>query len=355
MTAHVAIYISPLVVSAAVLVALLVVTWRSRSDAVAPWFAATLVAFLIWTVGYIFEILSPTLAGKLLWADVEFIGIALLPVAWFEVVRRYTGPRPAAALGRGTARRVRRRLRRRVPQEPRAHLPRRPAPRHDHLALGARARLRRFWAAFFMPVVYLLLGASVLLLAHAIWRDHQGLYRRQYALLIVALVLPVAGRHAVHRRDRARARLQSHHRRHQRLRRHHGLGAVPLPAVRHRATGARHGGGRPLGRGHRARHLRPHRRLQPRGRDAVPGPRRGRPGAAGLRGPRLPPRAAREHRARVRRRVGAVHGGRRALDGAARRRAHRRAQRVAALHARPHRRAQPRRPRCSATRCSSTT
>ena len=84
------------------LLALLVVTWRSRTDAVAPWFAATLVAFLIWTVGYIFEILSPTLAGKIWWADVEFIGIALLPVAWFEVVRRYTGhgplPRWAAAL-----------------------------------------------------------------------------------------------------------------------------------------------------------------------------------------------------------------------------------------------------------------
>ena len=41
MTAHMAIYIAPLVVSAGVLVALLVVTWRSRADAVAPWFAAT--------------------------------------------------------------------------------------------------------------------------------------------------------------------------------------------------------------------------------------------------------------------------------------------------------------------------
>ena len=104
MTPHMALYISPLVVSAAVLLALLVVTWRSRSDPVAPWFAATLVAFLIWTVGYVFEIVSASLGAKLWWADFEFIGIAVLPVVWFEVVRRYTGHGPlprwfAAALG----------------------------------------------------------------------------------------------------------------------------------------------------------------------------------------------------------------------------------------------------------------
>jgi len=191
MTAHMAIYISPLIVSASVLVALLVVTWRNRSDAVAPWFAATLVAFLVWTVGYVFEIVAPTLGGKLLWADIEFIGIALLPVAWFEVVRRYTGhgplPRWASALlgafvgvsvavffvnpGRVF----------------------RGSPRLDATATPSVLvpDYGWYWAAFFMPVVYLLLAASVLLLVHAMRRDRQALYRRQYALLIVALVLPV--------------------------------------------------------------------------------------------------------------------------------------------------------------------
>jgi diguanylate cyclase (GGDEF)-like protein len=190
-TAHVAIYISPLVVSAAVLVALLAVTWRSRTDAVAPWFAATLVAFLVWTVGYIFETLSPTLAGKVWWADVEFIGIALLPVAWFEVVRRYTGhgplPRWAAALlaafvGVSVV----------VFLRNPAHIFR-GVPRLDVTTSPSVLvpDYGWFWAVFFMPVVYLLLGLSVVLLAHAMWRDRQGLYRRQYALLIVALVLPV--------------------------------------------------------------------------------------------------------------------------------------------------------------------
>jgi diguanylate cyclase (GGDEF)-like protein len=186
-----AIYISPLIVSAAVLLALLVVTWRSRSDAVAPWFAATLVAFLIWTVGYAFEILAPTLGGKLWWADFQFVGIALLPVTWFEVVRRYTGHGPlprwaSVLLGAyvGVSMFV-------FLANP-AHIFR-GAPSLDSITSPSVLvpDYGWYWAAFFMPVMYLLLGASVLLLVHAISRDHQALYRRQYVLLIVALVLPV--------------------------------------------------------------------------------------------------------------------------------------------------------------------
>jgi diguanylate cyclase (GGDEF)-like protein len=190
-TAHLALFISPLVVSAAVLVALLVVTWRSRSDAVAPWFAATVVAFLIWTVGYIFEILTPSLTGKVRWADFEFIGIALLPVAWFEVVRRYTGHGPlprwgAALLGAfvGVSTLV-------FLTNP-GHVFR-GAPSLDTSVSPAMLvpDYGWYWALVFMPILYLLLAASVVLLVHAIWRDRQALYRRQYALLIVALALPV--------------------------------------------------------------------------------------------------------------------------------------------------------------------
>jgi diguanylate cyclase (GGDEF)-like protein len=191
MTAHTAIYISPLVVSAAVLLALLVITWRSRSDAVAPWFAALLVGFLIWTVGYAFEILAPTLAGKLWWADFEFIGIALLPVAWFEVVRRYTGHGPlprwaAALLGSyvGVSALV-------FLTNP-AHVFRGAPSLNTATSPSALVPdYGWYWAAFFMPVMYLLLVASVVLLVLAILRDRQALYRRQYVALIVALVLPV--------------------------------------------------------------------------------------------------------------------------------------------------------------------
>jgi diguanylate cyclase (GGDEF)-like protein len=186
-----ALYISPLVVSAAVIVALLVVTWRSRSDPVAPWFAATLVAFLIWTVGYVFEILSPSLDAKLRWADFEFIGIAVLPVVWFEVVRRYTGHGPlprwfAALLAAFVA----------VSVVVFAVNPGgifRGAPTLDTTTSPSVVvpDYGWYWATLFMPVVYLLLATTVVLLAHAMWRDRQSLYRLQYGLLIVAILLPV--------------------------------------------------------------------------------------------------------------------------------------------------------------------
>ena len=192
MTAHMALYISPLVVSAAVLVALLVVTWRSRSDAVAPWFAATLVAFLIWTVGYIFEILESHARRQAL---VGGRRVHRHRAAAGGVVRGRAPlhrARAAAALGRGAARRLRRRLGRRVPGQSRRTSSAGRRARHHDVArrcscrttagTGRRSSCRSCTCCW---------RASVLLLAHAIWRDRQGLYRRQYVLLIVALVLPV--------------------------------------------------------------------------------------------------------------------------------------------------------------------
>ncbi len=262
MTPHMALYISPLVVSAAVLVALLVVTWRSRSDPVAPWFAATMVAFLIWTVGYACELVATSLAGKLWWADFQFVGIAVLPVVWFEVVRRYTGHGPlprwsAASLGAFVAASVAVFL-----TNPAGIF--RGSPTLDTATAPAVVvpDYGWYWAAFFMPVAYLLLAATVLLLAHAWWRDRHSLYRRQYALLIVAILLPVVGRYAVRDRPGAGAGPEPDHRGRQRLRRDRRVCALPLPAVPHRAAGARDGRRRALGRRDRARHVRPHRRLQ---------------------------------------------------------------------------------------------
>ncbi len=190
MSASLLVYVSPLVVSAAVLVALLVITWRNRADAIAPWFAATLFAFLVWTVGYIFEILSPTLGGKLWWADVQFVGITVLPVMWFEVVWRYTGrpPLPKVAnwlLGAYIAVTVAV-----IYVNPDGIF--RDAPTLD-VSTSPTVLVPdygTYWL-FSLLVLYGLLCVSILLLAQSIWRDRQSLYRRQYALLIVAVVLPL--------------------------------------------------------------------------------------------------------------------------------------------------------------------
>jgi len=185
-------YIAPLVVSAAFLVGLLAIAWRNRVDAIAPWFAATLVAFLVWTVGYMLEIASPTLGAKLWWANLQFIGIAVLPVAWFVVVWRYTGrgtsPRAVAAalcvfVGGSILM---------VYANPGGAF--RATPSLDATASPASVvpDYGWYWTYVFMPVLYLLLLSTIALLAQSAWRDRQALYRRRYLLLIVAAVLPIA-------------------------------------------------------------------------------------------------------------------------------------------------------------------
>jgi hypothetical protein len=70
----------PLAFSAVVIVAMLVVAWRNRATEVAPWFAATLVALLVWTVGYVFELMAVGVEAKVFWADLEYLGATALPL-----------------------------------------------------------------------------------------------------------------------------------------------------------------------------------------------------------------------------------------------------------------------------------
>jgi PAS domain S-box-containing protein len=45
----------------------------------------------IWSLGYAFEILAPSLTTKLFWEKVEFFGIVIIPLAWFTFVAQYLG------------------------------------------------------------------------------------------------------------------------------------------------------------------------------------------------------------------------------------------------------------------------
>jgi diguanylate cyclase (GGDEF)-like protein len=186
--------IASLVASAAVLVRLLAITWRNRADAIAPWFAATILAFLVWTVGYIFELVSPDLSVKIWWADVQFIGIAVLPVAWFEVVRRYTGrgslPRWVSVL-LGSYVVVSLVM---VFVNPAGAFRGAPSLDFSKGLTMLEPDYGWYWSFVFTPVMYLLLAATVGLLVQSLWSDRQSLYRRQYVLLLVAGLLPlVAG------------------------------------------------------------------------------------------------------------------------------------------------------------------
>lgn len=63
--------------------------WRRRSR-VGVWPALLLMlAVALWSFGYAVELATPTLAGKLFWANVEYAGITTVPVFWYLFVREY--------------------------------------------------------------------------------------------------------------------------------------------------------------------------------------------------------------------------------------------------------------------------
>lgn len=186
-------HILPFVGAALVLAALLAVAWSNRRDPVARWFAATLVTLIIWAVGYVFEILSVELGSKILFANLQFLGVATVSVCWWEMIRRYLGLKSVpkvvtallwlipvatvviafinpAGLFRG-------------------------AP---HIDVGAapfpvlHADYGPWYTWVLLPEVGLLNAAVLTLLGRAMFRAHP-FYRRQYALLFLSLVLPLIG------------------------------------------------------------------------------------------------------------------------------------------------------------------
>lgn len=81
----------PLFVSAIILLSLAVMAWKNRTHTAAVPFFVVMLTLLVWVIGFILEIISDELATKLFWANVQFIGIAILPVAWLAMVVEYTG------------------------------------------------------------------------------------------------------------------------------------------------------------------------------------------------------------------------------------------------------------------------
>lgn len=83
----------PVLISAGLLIYALLRTWRSRRERVAPWLLATIVILLAWAVGLVFELMSNRLQDKLLCANLEFIAIMCLPLAWLLTLRRIVDAR----------------------------------------------------------------------------------------------------------------------------------------------------------------------------------------------------------------------------------------------------------------------
>lgn len=85
-------YLLPFILSAITVLAVGLVTWRlAYRNTAAIFMLAVLGCLEIWTVGFIFEIAANGLDAKLILANIQFIGIDTLPVAWLALTLTYTG------------------------------------------------------------------------------------------------------------------------------------------------------------------------------------------------------------------------------------------------------------------------
>ena len=68
-----------------------ILAWRERPEAGARWLSLLLAGQVWWTTFLVFELEASTLAAKMLWYDVQWIGVVVIPVAWLLFAFEYTG------------------------------------------------------------------------------------------------------------------------------------------------------------------------------------------------------------------------------------------------------------------------
>lgn len=84
-------YVLPLVFAALLSGLVALSAWGRRPAPGALPLALLMLAAAEWSLGYAFELASPGLAGKLLWAKIEYLGIAAIPLTWIAFALQYSG------------------------------------------------------------------------------------------------------------------------------------------------------------------------------------------------------------------------------------------------------------------------
>lgn len=175
----------------AVVIAAFLVKHRSRAAA-AP-LLLTSGAVMLWMLGYAAEITVASLSAKLLWANVQFIGIAILPVAWLESTRRMVGRRNMGLVGIV--------LHAVVPAitivlafTSQLHVVFRGTPtlyRSIGMVL-VDADYRWFHNLLFVPYQYVIYLSGLVVIVESLSEAHRG-FRRGYVLLLIGMLLPLVG------------------------------------------------------------------------------------------------------------------------------------------------------------------
>jgi len=84
-------YTLPLIVAAAIALALAFFVFRYRKVPGRVTFGFLMVAVAVWSAGYALEISATDFATKVFWAKVQYIGIAAIPLLWLRFVVHYVG------------------------------------------------------------------------------------------------------------------------------------------------------------------------------------------------------------------------------------------------------------------------
>ncbi|MEW6402398.1 MAG: histidine kinase N-terminal 7TM domain-containing protein [Chloroflexota bacterium] len=77
--------------SAAIIMALALYAWRIRGTATGWGFLILMLCALVWVVGFIFETAAQTLDGKILFAKMEYLSLPFLPIAWLYLALSFAG------------------------------------------------------------------------------------------------------------------------------------------------------------------------------------------------------------------------------------------------------------------------
>jgi diguanylate cyclase (GGDEF)-like protein len=185
-------FIVPLVVTALFGAAMLFVAWRNRTEPVARWFAATVAALLVWTVGYALELMAVGLHAKIVWADLEYAAMIALPLFWLQVVMVYTRRRGLsrtvwAALGV-----VAGALYLGIVTNPYRSFRVHPTVVRQGALSALHPDYGPLWRFGGMPFEYGVLLVAALLLVRAMTHAH-SIHVRQSLALVAASILPLAG------------------------------------------------------------------------------------------------------------------------------------------------------------------
>lgn len=185
--------IALLLLSGTLMGALGITAFQRRRSPLALAFGASVLCAGIWNFGFAAELLSPTLAGKVFWANLQFLGIAFLPVTWLAMALYVTAqPRqnlrliPALALLPLITNLI-------LWTDPVHHLFRQ-SPTLNTANVPFPTLVNHYGVYFYAvhaPYGYILFGVTLFLLLRS-WRQVPTIYRRQRRTLIFTLLLPLA-------------------------------------------------------------------------------------------------------------------------------------------------------------------